>query len=303
MCVNPVSGDLIWTLDMEKEFGIPGSAKGKITPEWYTGQCPLIDDDVAVLAPGGKALMIGIDCATGKEVWRTPNPDTLRMSHGSIMPMTIHGKRMYVYNAIGGVCGVSAEDSDRGRLLWLTKQWNPATTAASPLYLENNEIAVFGSYGAGGARLKIDYDGSVFSASVVEMHKAMEGASSDQHTPIITGDLLWTIMPENAGEFKKQLVCYNISDLRTPLWTSGKEKRFGRGLGPFIVSNNKMFLLDDDANLYIFELGSSGATLLSQYKILDGIEAWGPMALAGNYLIMRDSKNMVSLFVGKQEES
>lgn len=303
MCVNPVSGDLIWTLDMEKEFGILGSAKGKITPEWYTGQCPLIDDDVAVLAPGGKALMIGIDCATGKEVWRTPNPDTLRMSHGSIMPMTIHGKRMYVYNAIGGVCGVSAEDSDRGRLLWLTKQWNPATTAASPLYLENNEIAVFGSYGAGGARLKIDYDGSVFSASVIEMHKAMEGASSDQHTPIITGDLLWTIMPENAGEFKKQLVCYNISDLRTPLWTSGKEKRFGRGLGPFIVSNNKMFLLDDDANLYIFELGSSGATLLSQYKILDGIEAWGPMALAGNYLIMRDSKNMVSLFIGKQEES
>jgi hypothetical protein len=27
------------------------------------------------------------------------------------------------------------------------------------------------------------------------------------------------------------------------------------------------------------------------------------MALAGNYLIMRDSKNMVSLFIGKQEES
>jgi len=62
-----------------------------------------------------------------------------------------------------------------------------------------------------------------------------------------------------------------------------------------------MFLLDDDANLYIYKLESSGASLLSQHRILDGIEAWGPMALAGNYLIMRDSKNLVSLYVGNKE--
>jgi outer membrane protein assembly factor BamB len=301
MCVNPLTGELIWTLDMEKEFGIPGTIKGKITPDWYTGQCPLIDDGVAVLAPGGKALMIGIDCATGKELWRTPNPDTLRMSHGSIMPMKIHGKKMYVYNAVGGVCGISAEDNDRGRLLWQTNEWNPATTAASPVLLENNDIAVFGSYGAGGARLRIDYDGSSFSVTVIETHKAMEGASSDQHTPIITGNLLWTVMPENAGPLKKQLVCYNVSDLRTPVWTSGKENRYGRGLGPYIVSGDRMFLLDDDANMYIFKLESSGAVLMSQYSILDGIETWGPMALAGNYLLMRDSHNLVSLFIGKRE--
>jgi outer membrane protein assembly factor BamB len=299
MCVDPLTGDLFWTLDMEKEFGIPGSRKGQITPDWYTGQCPLIDDGVAVLAPGGKALMVGIDCATGQELWRTPNKDSLRMSHGSIMPMTIHGKKIYVYNAIGGVCGVSADENDKGRLLWMTTEWNPSTTAASPLFLENNEIAVFGSYGAGGARIRIDYDGSSFTASVIEMHKAMEGASSDQHTPIITGDLLWTVMPENAGEYKKQLVCYNISDLRTPVWSSGKEYRFGRGLGPYIVTNDRLFLLDDDANLYIFKLESSGASLISHYKILDGIEAWGPMAIADNYLIMRDSRNMVALFIGK----
>ncbi len=302
MCLNRESGDLLWTLDMEKEFGIPGTTKGKITPDWYTGQCPLIDNDVAVLAPGGKALMIGIDCATGQELWRTPNRDSLRMAHGSIMPMVIHNKKMYVYNAIGGVCGVSAEDEDRGKLLWLTKEWNPATTAASPILLGNNEIAVFGAYGAGGARIRINYDGSSFSATVIEMHKAMEGASSDQHTPVITGDLVWTVMPENAGALKKQLVCYNISDLRTPVWSSGKENRFGRGLGPYIVSGNRMFLLDDDANLYIFKLGSSGASLVSEYKILDGIEAWGPMALTGNYLIMRDSRNMISLYVGKEDQ-
>jgi outer membrane protein assembly factor BamB len=224
----------------------------------------------------------------------------LRMSHGSIIPMVIHGKKMYIYNAIGGVCGVSAEDSDRGKLLWLTKEWNPATTAASPLFLGNDEIAVFGEYGAGGARLRINYDGSSFSVTVVEIHKSMDGIASDQHTPIKTGDLVWSVLPENAGALKKQLVCYNISDLTTPVWTSGKESRFGRGLGPYLVSGDRMFLLDDDAMLHIFRLESSGASLISEYKLLDGIEAWAPMALAGNYLILRDSRNMMALYVGKK---
>jgi len=299
MCLDPLTGDLRWTIDMEKEYGIPGKSKGRITPDFYSGQCPLIDNDVAVLAPGGKALMIGVDCETGKILWKTPNPDTLRMSHCSIMPMILHGRKMYVYNAVGGVCGVSAEGEDIGKLLWQTTKWSPATVAASPLLLENNEIAVFGSYGAGGARIKINFNGSEYSASVIESHKAMEGISSDQQTPVILGDHIWSIMPENAGPLKKLLVCYHKSDLRLTVWTSGKDNRYGRGLGPYIVKGDKMFLLDDDANLYFFKIDGPSATLLSRYKPIDGIEAWGPMAIAGNFLIMRDARNLLCLFIGK----
>ncbi len=303
MCNDPITGNLLWTIDMEKEYGIPGKEKGRITPDFYTGQCPLIENDIAVFAPGGKALMIGVNCATGKVIWKTPNPDSLRMSHTSIMPMTIHGKKMYVYNAVGGVVGVSAEGDDTGKLLWVTTEWSPATVAASALLLKNNEIAVFGSYGAGGAKLKINYDGSVYSTKLIEQHKATEGIASDQQTPIITGDFIWTLMPENAGILKKQLVCYNVSDLRNPVWSSGKENRFGRGLGPYIIRGNKMFLLDDEANLYLFKLDKSSVTLISKHKILDGIEAWGPIALAGNYLIMRDSRNLVCLYIGKKDQT
>jgi outer membrane protein assembly factor BamB len=299
MCINPLTGDLLWTLDMEKEFGIPGREKGKITPDFYSGQCPLIDNDIAVLAPGGKALMIGVRCSDAEILWRTPNPDSLRMSHGSILPMVIHGRKMYVYNAVGGVVGVAAEGSDAGSLLWKTKEWSPATTAASPLFLGNNEIAVFGSYGAGGAMIRIDFNGNNYTANIVESHKAMEGMSSDQQTPILTGDFVWTVMPENAGPLKKQLVCYNRSDLKNPVWTSGKDRRFGRGLGPYIVKDDKMLLLDDDANLYLFKLEGSQASLIYQHRIIKGIEAWGPMAIAGNYLIMRDARNLICLFIGK----
>ena len=177
----------------------------------------------------------------------------------------------------------------------------PATTAASPLYLGKNEIAVFGSYGAGAAKIRIDSDGSSFTAKVIEMHKAAEGLSSDQHTPILRENLLWSVMPENSGALKKQLVCYKVTDLINPVWTSGKENRYGRGLGPYLISANRLFLLDDNANLFIFNLESGSAILQSSYRIMDGIEAWGPMALAGNYLILRDSKNLVALNVGKKD--
>jgi len=301
MCVNPITGNMIWSIDLEKEYGIPGWERGRITPDFYSGQCPLIDNGVAVIAPGVKALMIGVECSTGKVLWKTPNPDSLRMSHGSIIPMVIHGRRMYVYNAVGGVCGVSAEGDDVGRLLWKSTDWSPATTAASPLYLGNNEIAVFGSYGAGGARIKINFDGSAYSVSVMEEHKATNGIASDQQTPVLTGDFIWCVMPENAGPLKKQLVCYHRSDLLTPVWSSGKENRYGRGLGPYIVSGDKMYLLDDDGKLYLFKMEKSSVTLLDSHKILDGIEAWGPMAIAGRYLIMRDARNLLCLDIGKKD--
>ncbi len=298
MCLDPLNGNMLWSIDMEMEYGIPGKQKGIITPDFYAGQCPLIDNGVAVIAPGVKALMIGVDCATGNVIWQTPNPDSLKMSHGSIMPMVFYGKRMYVYNAIGGVVGVSAEGEDTGRLLWTTKEWSPATTAASPLYLGNNEIAVFGSYGAGGARIRISTDGASFSAKVVEQHKGTGGIASDQQTPVVVGDFIWSVMPENAGPLKKQLVCFHKTDLTTPVWSSGKDNRYGRGLGPYIVSGDKMYLLDDDGTLYLFKMEEKSVTLLASHSILKGIEAWGPMAIAGNRLIMRDSRNLLCLNIG-----
>jgi outer membrane protein assembly factor BamB len=299
MCVDPITGKMLWSIDLEKEFGIPGTEKGRITPDFYTGQCPLIDDDIAVIAPGGKALMIGVDCASGKILWKTPNPDSLRMSHGSIMPMSILGKRMFVYNAVGGVCGISAEKADIGTLMWTTTEWSPATTAASPISLGNNEIAVFGSYGAGGARIVITATGSGYTASVKEQHKAANGLASDQQTPVLRGDYIWSVLPENAGALKKQLVCYKKSDLLKAVWSSGKENRFGRGLGPYIVSGDKLYLLDDDGKLYFYKIHENSVTLIASHTVIKGIEAWGPMAIAGKYLIMRDARNLLCLNIGK----
>ena len=188
MCLDPVSGDMLWSLDMEKNYSLPDKNKGSITPDFYSGQCPLIDEGVAVLAPGAKALMIGVDCETGTILWETPNPDTVLMSHCSIMPMEIHGKKMYVYHGVGGVCGVSAGPEDAGELLWSTTEWSPPIVAASPLYLGGTEMVVFGAYGTGGARIRINHNNGSWHAEVLDQHKSINGLSSDQQTPILLGE-------------------------------------------------------------------------------------------------------------------
>jgi outer membrane protein assembly factor BamB len=289
MCMNPVNGDLLWTIDMEKQFG----AK---VPFWYSGQCPLIDNDIAVLAPGGTSLLVGVDCASGKLMWQTPNPDSLKMSHSSVLPALIHGRKMYIYNGVGGICGIAADGDETGKMLWMTRDWSPAVMAPSPLYMGNNEIAVASCYGAGGARIRIDRNDSGYKAVVVEKHSPREGLSTDQQTPVMTGDFIWTIMPKDAGELRNQLVCYNRTDLKKPVWTSGKENRFG--LGPYIVCGNRMFLLNDDGELSVFRLRNNSATRIKSYRVINGTDAWGPFAMAGGYLLMRDSRNILCLNLG-----
>jgi outer membrane protein assembly factor BamB len=214
--------------------------------------------------------------------------------------MNLFGKKMYVYAALGGVCGISAEGDDTGKVLWKTTDWSPSIAVSSPVYLGNNEIAAFGSYGAGTARIRIGKDGSGYTATVVDHHKASEGLASEQQTPIVKGNHLWTVLPENAGPLKKQLACYDRSNLITPVWSSGKESRFGKGMGPFIMSGDKLYLLDDEGTLYLFRIEGTQARLLSSHKIMDAIEAWSPLAIAGKYLLMRDSHNMLCLDISKK---
>ena len=104
LCADAKTGKLYWMIDLVKQFGT-------VVPEWYAGQSPMIENGKAIIAPGASALMIAVDCATGKIAWRTPNPDGWAMTHSSIVPMTVDGKRMYIYCASGGVVGVDA----RGR--------------------------------------------------------------------------------------------------------------------------------------------------------------------------------------------
>jgi len=286
MCVNRENGEFLWGLNVESEYGTE-------VPFWYTGQCPLIDNDKAIIATGGKALMIAVDCKTGKLLWETPNPDGWGMSHSSVMPFEFEGVKMYVYSAIGGVFGIAADGPSEGKVLWKSSRWNQSVVAPSPVCLPDGKIFLSAGYGAGSMVIKLQKTGADFTVEVLQEYKPLDGLASEQQTPLVYKGHLIGILPKDAGPLRNQMVCVNPSDFTKMVWTSGQAVRFG--LGPFMIADNKMFILSDDGTLTIARPSVQSYIQLDQAKVIDGHDAWGPLAVADGYLVLRDSKMLVCL--------
>jgi outer membrane protein assembly factor BamB len=249
-------------------------------PPWYAGQCPLIDGQRAIIAPGGDALMIAVDCASGRIIWKTPNPMGWQMTHSSIMPMNLGGRRTYIYCGSGGVAGISADD---GQILWTSTEWRVSmATVASPLVIDDQRIFMAGGYGAGSMMLRLtDSPNGIVALPEYRLKPDVFGA--EQQTPILYRGHIYGVIPGG------QLVCLGLDGRE--IWTSGS-RRFG--LGPFVVADGKIFLLNDNGVLFVVSLEDSSYREVGHYRLFpDGHESWGPLALVDGLLIARDLTRMV----------
>lgn len=285
VCLDANTGDFRWGIDLVKE-------EGTKIPLWYAGQCPLIDNGIAVIAPGGKSLLIGIDCASGKVVWRTPNAGRWNMSHASVMPVTMFGRKMYVYPALGGVVGVSAEAGSKGEVLFSTAAWNASIIVPSAVPIGADKLLFTAGYGVGSAVFTLAPKGNGFSITRTAQY-GKETFACEQQTPILYNGRLFTVMPADAMARKQQLVA--MTPEGKMLWESGKEDRFG--LGSFIAADGKIFALDDNGILTAVRADGASYQRLFRVKILSGRESWAPMAIVSGRLIARDSKKMICIDV------
>ena len=276
LCLDAENGELKWSVSLVREFGAS-------VPEWYAGQCPFVDGDKLILAPGGKdALLLALDLATGKPSWKTPNPHHWKMSHSSIVPVDFAGRRQYIYCANKGVVGVDAKD---GALLWETTDWKIAiATVPSPVPLPEGRIFLTGGYGAGSLMLQLEASGGKFAArTLYKLPPEVFGAT--QHTPILKDGYLYGARAD--GRF----VCLGLDGKVT--WASGPTETFG--LGSFLLAGDLILALNDSGKLRAVDATSARFQLLGEIQPLTNRESWAPMALAGNRLLLRDLTRMVCL--------
>ncbi len=286
MCLDRITGNVRWGLDVEREY------KTEI-PFWYTGQCPIVENNLAIIATGGKALMVAVDCETGKKVWEVPNPKNWKMSHSSIMPMEFGGRRMFVYSAVGGICGIAADGADAGTVLWTSTAWNKSVVAPSPVCMPDGRIFLTAGYGAGSMVLQLEASGGKFSAKMLDQYLPAEGLACEQQTPLLFKGYLIGIQPKDAGALRNQMICVDPANCRVPVWSSGPEVRFG--LGPYLIADNKLFILNDDGVLTIAKPDIKKFIKVDEVKLFDGQDAWAPLAVADGYMVLRDSKRMIAI--------
>jgi len=280
VCLDSSSGELRWGLDLVREYGTT-------VPPWYAGQCPFIDGDHVILAPGGRtALLLALDAQTGSVLWQTPNTNGWKMTHSSVMPMNFAGQRMYVYCANNGVLGVSATN---GMILWETTEWKISiATVPSPLVLDAGRVFLSGGYNAGSLMLQLKPEGDRFTPQTV-FKLTPEAFGATQHTPILYDNHIYGVRPD--GRF----VC--LTPEGRPVWTSDSGQQFG--LGPFLVADGLIFSMNDSGLLRLIEATPQKYHLLGQAHVLKGRESWAPLALARGRLLARDLTRMVCLEVGR----
>lgn len=290
MCLDRESGDLRWGMDIEKLYGTE-------IPFWYTGQCPLIDDNKAIIATGGDAIMIAVDCATGELLWEVPNPGLWKMSHSSILPWVYQDIKMYVYSAVGGVIAIGAEGDYAGKVLWQSNEWSCSVVAPSPVCMPDGKVFLTAGYGAGSMVFQINYTNGEFTATKLYDYKPKDGLACEQQTPVYHDGLLFGILPKDAGPMRNQFICVDPRDTREVVWASGKTHRFG--LGPYMIADGKFFILNDEGTLSIVKPDRKSFVLLDQIKVFEGHDAWAPLAIADGYLLLRDANNMYCMNIRK----
>lgn len=279
-CLDVKTGKQIWRKNLVADY------KTAI-PSWYNGQCPLHEGNRLIIATGGDAILVALDKATGKDIWRTPNAGQYVMSHSSVMPSVLGGVKQYLYGTLKGPMGISAAD---GKLLWAFERKFNVAVAPSPVAVDVEHVFMTASYDAGSVMVRVRQAGGDFKAESVFDFKNNEW-NSEVHTPIVYKNHLFAVGKKRRGLF----TCLGLDG--QPVWTSDGKASFG--LGSYLLADGMFFVLDGDTGvLHLLEASTTEYKELAKAQVLAGQEVWGPMALSGGKLVLRDLTKMICLDVG-----
>jgi outer membrane protein assembly factor BamB len=282
------TGKLVWEKNLVQDY------KATI-PGWYAGQNPLVDGDLVLLATGGDALIIAFDQATGKEVWRTPNPGKELMSHSSLMPATIGGIKQYLYLTMKNLFGISAAD---GQVLWSAPFTARIVAVPSPVSIGDGRIFVTSGYEAGSAMYQVDKSGSGFTARKLYALTSTQ-FNSEAQTPVLFQNSLFAVSSKSRGRF----TCLGLDGKvlwQSPVVSGNAEASRTFDLGGFLFADGMFYILDGRTGmLRLVDANTKEYKELGSAQILNGEDVWGPMALSNGRLIIRDMSQMVCLQVGK----
>lgn len=266
-------GKKIWSRDL-----------GPFVAPWGTSACPLIVSDLVIQNCDATkdAFVVAVDKKTGKDVWRTPRPDTPKGGWSS--PVLVDaGKRKEV--VLNGEDFVIGYDPATGKELWKCKSFagrgEPTVAPGKEkVFVVNGLIGDIYSVKLGGA-------GNV-TESHIDWHTPRKGGR-DQPSPIVVGKHL--IVADMEGI----TTCYDSTNGKI-LW---KERLNGSFTASPIAARGLVYFLSEQGNTSVIEPGAKFKLIAENSLDVSGELFRASMAASNGQIFVRSQTQLYCIGKGK----
>ena len=323
-CLNADSGDKVWSIELEKRFGVKA-------PGFGYACSPIVVGDCVVLPVGARdASVVALDKSTGETKWKAVDAKPIvsaskstsnesDASYCSVYPIVFHGRSCivcYLQNAI--VC----HDSESGSQLW---RYNLSSGydehSAWPIY-DEPFLWISGAFQRGSELLEITvnpeqpirlvrqsklmsndifssvlHDGALFGFDLHEAqaktHRTSRGIF--RCVDFRTGEELWSV---GTGRFQRNSI-NAAGDAGVISESPSGERNIGHAT--VLVADNKLVLMNDLGELILAKASRERFEELARAPLLGGEICWTQPAISQKRLFVRNHSRAVCVYLGRPE--
>ena len=275
VCRKADNGDLVWTIDLLKEFNAPNI-------KWGVTENLLADGNKLFCTPGGpEASVVALDRNTGKLIWKCAAKGEAS-AYCSPAIFTHNNRRILVTQTASSILGIDAES---GKFLWSVDQPNTwSVHANTPEYIDGSVYCVSG-YGKGGVMLKLSADGN----SVTETWRSTSIGNRMGGFVVLNGKIFGS---DDSG---KAWYCTD--------WKTGTDMYSGKvtGKGNIISAEGLLYLYGDNGEIVLAQPTPFDFGKIASFKVPFGTaQHWSHLVIKNGRLYVRHGNSLMVYDIRKK---
>ncbi len=302
-CIDINTHKPVWNKNVWTDFG------GDDLPRWAISQCPLIYNDLLIVASQAPAAgVVAYNKTNGDIKWQTPSLGAVGYVSPALVKVANEDHIVMITASQGGrgepqtggkVVGIAAQT---GKILWEYDNWQCRIPAPSAYDAGDGKVLILGGYRAGTSFIQVDKDGENYR--VTELFKT-EDFGAHTKPALMYEDHFYAQYGTN--ERRDGMVCMDSNgEIK---WKTKRDPDFNKG--SMILADGLILATDGAKGLYLIEPDPTEFKVLASFDLLDDKPAdsqtagrfatqnWAPIALADGKLLVRDQNRMMCVKVAE----
>jgi len=270
LCADAKTGAEIWS----KKFSNP--------PTWKYSGSVLIEDNMAIISPGGPdGGLLALDKENGDVIWKGGKGGA---GYATPYPFTFEGTRYMAGVLAKKVIIVEAET---GREVW-SMPWITSynVNASTPIY-HDGHLFISSGYGHGSILLKLRTDGDGLATTTVWEGRAI---ANKFHTCILLDGKLY-------GADERKLKCVDFLTGQEA-WSLNQVAGDGTRFGTLVLCQGHFIFLTQSGQLSVAKASPSGFDAVGSNRVLSG-RCWTVPTIHNGRLYVRNLEKLVCLELGE----